>query len=306
MNEDKPNISVIIITYNQEDVIGRAIESVLIQKEWVHEIIICDDCSTDNNWKIITEYQNNYSGLIKSFRHEKNLGIFGNIESTWSKPTGNLILYLAGDDAICNGIFEKANKFIEANNIDFTKGSFCLYSDSKIVSPDGKECLRSNKMISKGYDAVSLKIRGLVGSSRGVFYSKELVKRFKSVRKDIGIYADGLIDIQVQMYSDYNYYMDFIGAIYYAGIGIGSRTPTLEQNKSRLLCLEEFEKLLKLNKKDKCFIQFQKAHLSFSINPTSKGFFDAFKYYFQSIEIKYGINIKKDAKLFGGMLLRLL
>ena len=44
-------ISVLIVTYKQADVIGRNIESIIQQKEYgLHEIIICDDCSPDNNW----------------------------------------------------------------------------------------------------------------------------------------------------------------------------------------------------------------------------------------------------------------
>ena len=89
---DIPKFSVAIITYNQEKFIGRALESVLVQKKWVYEIVICDDCSQDNNWNIIMDYYHKYPEIIRPFRNEKNLGIYGNIERTWQECTGDLII----------------------------------------------------------------------------------------------------------------------------------------------------------------------------------------------------------------------
>lgn len=303
MSESLPKISIVILTYNQEAFIRRALDSVLRQKEWVYEIIVCDDCSEDNNWNIITEYANKYPRLIKPFRNEKNLGIFGNQENSWSLPTGDLIIYLAGDDAICDGLFKEIYKFIRKENIDYTKGSFCLYSDSKIVMPDGTERLRSNRMIMNGYDAKSLKIRGLVGSSRGIFYSKELVKRFKPVSKNIGIYTDGLYDIQVQLFSDKNYYTDFIGAIYYEGIGIASRTPSSESKKSLLLLYNELYNTIDFTKNDKFYLLFKKESLLYFMEPSVKKFINTWRYYMRSLNINFGLNFGADSKLLLKMIL---
>ena len=53
-------ISVLIVTYKQANVIGRNIESILQQKDYgLHEIVICDDCSPDNNWEVIQSYVRN-------------------------------------------------------------------------------------------------------------------------------------------------------------------------------------------------------------------------------------------------------
>lgn len=50
-------ITVIIPTYNGEKVIGRAIQSVLDQQgEWMFEILVCDDCSTDKTVQIATGF----------------------------------------------------------------------------------------------------------------------------------------------------------------------------------------------------------------------------------------------------------
>ena len=47
-------INVLIITYNQEDLIKRAIDSILCQKEYgLNKIVVSDDCSSDNTWNVL-------------------------------------------------------------------------------------------------------------------------------------------------------------------------------------------------------------------------------------------------------------
>jgi len=176
---NRPKISVVIITYNQEELIKRALDSVLIQKEYAYEIIVSDDCSIDRTWEVILEYQSKYPDIIKPHRKEKNLGIFKHIESTWSKPTGDLVIYLAGDDTIAPELFKKVFDFIEKEDIDFKHGAFSIFTDSMRISPKGKKTLRPNHLISKGYNPISLKIRGLIGSQRGVLHSIELIKKLR-------------------------------------------------------------------------------------------------------------------------------
>ena len=124
-----PKISVLVITYNQQEVIGRALESILIQKEFVHEIIICDDCSTDNSWNIINTYASKFPGLIKPIRNNFNLGIFENIEKKWELPTGDIIYDLSGDDEGGEGWFNRIIDYITYNNIDYKNELFCIYGD---------------------------------------------------------------------------------------------------------------------------------------------------------------------------------
>ena len=62
MNVNK--INVLVVTYNQENVIGRCLESILCQKVFgLNKIIICDDHSTDNNWLIINAYKEKEKGF---------------------------------------------------------------------------------------------------------------------------------------------------------------------------------------------------------------------------------------------------
>ena len=61
-----PLVSVWMTTYNHEKYISLAIESVLMQKTtFSFELVIGEDCSTDQTRKIILEYKERYPDIIK-------------------------------------------------------------------------------------------------------------------------------------------------------------------------------------------------------------------------------------------------
>lgn len=91
-------VSVIIITYNQQDFIAQAIESVLRQKvSFPYEIIIGEDMGNDNTRAICEQYaaQNDFIQLLP---RSKNLGIAGNWCDCVKHAKGKYIFMLDGDD----------------------------------------------------------------------------------------------------------------------------------------------------------------------------------------------------------------
>ena len=64
--------SIIITAYNSEKYIKRCISSLLNQNFGDYEIIIIDDCSTDNTPDVVKNLQKDYP-CIRYFRNEKNL-----------------------------------------------------------------------------------------------------------------------------------------------------------------------------------------------------------------------------------------
>ena len=134
-------IVICIVSYNQEDVIGRTLDSILNQKEWgLFKIIVSDDCSKDRTWEILQEYKGKYPEIMDIHRNEHNLGIYGNVaqSNTYLPDDYDLICDLAGDDALCEGYFKALQDYIIDNKIDTSKG-VGIYSDWKAISPNGKE-----------------------------------------------------------------------------------------------------------------------------------------------------------------------
>jgi glycosyltransferase involved in cell wall biosynthesis len=87
-------ISAIIIVYNLEKFVDEAIRSVLNQTRVPDEIIVVDDCSTDNTGAIIKSY----GSRIKYIRQTDNVGALRNTWAGVKSATGDVIAFLDGDD----------------------------------------------------------------------------------------------------------------------------------------------------------------------------------------------------------------
>lgn len=92
-------VSACIITYNQAAYIAQCIEGALMQQvDESYEIVIGDDCSSDETSRICREYQEKHSDIIRWFRREPNLGMQKNVVQTINDCRGDYIAYCEGDD----------------------------------------------------------------------------------------------------------------------------------------------------------------------------------------------------------------
>lgn len=94
-----PEISVIVVTYNQEDTISRTLDSILEQDCNVpFEIVIGDDCSTDLTEQICRSYAQRYPEIIRYFRRDPNIGVMENYFRCIEESRGHFLADCAGDD----------------------------------------------------------------------------------------------------------------------------------------------------------------------------------------------------------------
>lgn len=286
-----PKFTVTIITYNQEKLISRALDSILIQKEWVYEIVVCDDCSTDNNWDVIMDYYSKYPDLIRPFRNDPNLGIYGNIERTWKESRGELILEMSGDDTIENGIFEKAYNLIREKEIEYKNKAISIFCDFQIKDPNGfvRKGPSNNMLLNKKLNPVSLKLRGLV-YNRTSFSSMPLLKKYKPVPRDIGHFCDELVDIQRILFSEEIYYFDFIGSTYFSGVGVSVNHKREEYLKSMKKTADILKHDFNFHAKDIRFIDYQTYYRDFIFDRQNlKNFILTIKFYILSLDFRYGL-----------------
>lgn len=88
-----------MITYNHEKFIAQAIESILMQVvNFDYEIVIGEDCSTDQTREIVCTYQRNNPETIKLFLPNQNIGVNRNFEQVLKRCKGEYIALLEGDD----------------------------------------------------------------------------------------------------------------------------------------------------------------------------------------------------------------
>lgn len=126
-------ISVCIITYNQEQYIRRAIDSVLAQTEDVDfEIVISDDGSNDHTLQICAEYQQKHSDLIRILTTTKNQGVLTNWYRAIESSTGAYIAILEGDDYWIDAhkLSKQLHLLQQRNDIGFVYSDF-FYLDEK-------------------------------------------------------------------------------------------------------------------------------------------------------------------------------
>ena len=133
MKDILPKVSIMIPTYNQERFIAQAIESALMQDYNNIEVIIADDCSTDQTGQIAQRYIQN--PRITYIRNNKNLGRVGNYHHTlYTHTTGDWIINLDGDDYYTDKSFiSKAMRRILCQ-----KNVVC-YFGKKYISPKLKK-----------------------------------------------------------------------------------------------------------------------------------------------------------------------
>lgn len=116
MNQVVPMLSVAVITYNQEHLLGEALESILSQGfDRDYEIVIGDDCSSDGTRTVIESYREKYPDIIKPLLNEHNLGITGNYFNVIRHCRGTYIMQCAGDDFWLPGKVNMQIKFMEDN-----------------------------------------------------------------------------------------------------------------------------------------------------------------------------------------------
>lgn len=92
-----PLITVFIPTYNMGTFIKDAVLSALEQDYANFEVIVSDNCSTDDTEEILKSVEDQ---RFSYFRNDKNLGIFGNVNRALELSNGEYIFYFCADDII--------------------------------------------------------------------------------------------------------------------------------------------------------------------------------------------------------------
>ena len=128
-------ISIILTSYNHERFIGKSIESVINQTYKDYELIIVDDCSTDNSWKIICEYKEKYPQII-TIRNEKNWGsgVIENIVQNYAK--GDYIAIHHSDDIWTDDKLEKQIVFLEKHT-----ENVAVFTNAQAIDDNGNKYL---------------------------------------------------------------------------------------------------------------------------------------------------------------------
>jgi len=179
LQEKKPQVSVIIPTYNYGRFIERAIQSVINQTYKDFEVIVVDDGSTDNTENII---KNIPDKRIKYLRHTKNLGGNAARNTGLRASSGNYIAFLDSDDEWLPEKLEKQLKLFKESSEQVG----LIYSGVNVIDLTG--CSPSLKLFPKARgDIFTLLLEGNCITGGGSSY---VIK--KECSENIGFFDETL------------------------------------------------------------------------------------------------------------------
>lgn len=154
----QPKISIMIPTYNQENFVRYSIESALSLDYENLEVVLSDDCSTDNTFKIAQEYESD--SRFKAYRCEQNIGRVKNYHHLLNDlVSGEWVLNCDGDDFLINTSF-----FNNAMEIAETNSDIVIFSANRF------------KLIENTTEKIVQKTYGSVGSIDGTCFFKNYFK----------------------------------------------------------------------------------------------------------------------------------
>src|SRR5882724_7160314 len=101
-----PTLSVVVPNYNHAHYLPECLESLLQQSVEPLEIIVIDDCSTDNSVTVLEEFCRK-NPRVSYCRNEKNLGVLATLNRAVQMIRGEYVIFPGADDRVLPGYFEK-------------------------------------------------------------------------------------------------------------------------------------------------------------------------------------------------------
>lgn len=178
-------ISVAVAVYNGENFIEKQLNSILYQETPVQEVVISDDCSSDNTFSICQDFiQKNNLNNWKIIKNDKNLGFCFNFYNAIENCTGDIIFLADQDDEWYENktkvMVETLEKFPEINVLSSRYD--VIDQNSNILTNTGIPYLGE-----KFDDTIEyLTVDSFIGCSyiRGfsMCFRKEILKNFKPLQ----------------------------------------------------------------------------------------------------------------------------
>lgn len=167
-------ISVIIPMYNSFHLMERGLQVLSMQKSADIEVIIVDDCSSDDSLSRASEYAAASKMKVIVSRNEKNSGPGVSRNNGMNLATGDYIMFLDSDDYLAQNFSEVLAPLLE-KNFD------CIIFDYINVSENGRELSKGKSIgcvgISSGLIDPRVALVYTYGQPWGKVYRRERVKQ---------------------------------------------------------------------------------------------------------------------------------
>lgn len=206
-------LSIIVPAYNVEKYITQCLDSIVSAVVGFddYEILVVEDCSTDNTSALLDKIKLNYKNL-RLIKNEKNIGLSGARNNALKHSRGQYVTFVDSDDMLSYGIIAKVfQKIYNKQDIDIIEFSFKSYFYEQEVSSFLKCTYSVNENI-RIFDDLNDMYKFAQGFACGKMYKRNL---FEFVRFPEGLYWEDAIISNIILRKAKKYaYLDSVGYLY--------------------------------------------------------------------------------------------
>lgn len=177
-----PTLSVIIPNYNHAKYLPQCVHAIMSQSVPANEVIVIDDCSTDNSVEVIEELARQYPTL-KFVRNKVNQGVCLTVNCGLELSTSEYVLSAAADDQVAPGLFEKSLKLLAQHPQAALSGTICQFED---VKTGAKYYLGGGIASRPSYFSPDEMVRRMRANKLIIFTSTMIFRR--AAMKEVGWY----------------------------------------------------------------------------------------------------------------------
>jgi glycosyltransferase involved in cell wall biosynthesis len=175
MSHISNKVSICICTYNQAQYLEKAIRSAAQQTILPTEIIVFDDCSTDETPQIL-QWLLAELPLLKIFRQDKNCGIAKNVDDCLRKAIGNFIVRLDSDDYLLPDYTEKLSELLLRHpSAGYAHADVQEINENEVYL--NKRSLFRKSEFQSGTDALKASIKGYRVAANIIMFRKEALEK---------------------------------------------------------------------------------------------------------------------------------
>ena len=196
-----PLVSVICLSYNHEAYVVEALNSVINQTYPNVELLIADDCSTDNSVEVIQNWLENHPE-VDFLTNEKNFGNTKTFNQLAKKAKGEFIIDLAADDILLPNCVENQIKTFQNSKF---KNLAIVYGN--LIEVDENGSFLGNYYTEEDHPESGDIYKMVVGRTTKICSVSSMVK--KSVMEKLGYYDENLayedLDLWIRTSRDFDF-----------------------------------------------------------------------------------------------------
>lgn len=198
-------MTVIMPVYNRGNLLSKSVESVLNQSFLDFELLLIDDCSTDNTWEIINSYKD---PRVKVFKLPFNSGAAAARNLGITKSSGNFVSFLDSDDTFEENFLKISLETLQktANNVGF------MWTGRNIINKKGAHQQTWKPTGTSSYLVFLKDIR--IGTGAGITLKREVFDKCGKFNEDLPAAEDTEFFFRISQHFDFTYTEECLINIY--------------------------------------------------------------------------------------------